>query len=77
MIRIKEGVKILDLLNKEGYTTYRLRHQRIFGERAVQKFRHNGLPSWNELDRLCGLLHCDPWDLIERVEGDDGYSDED
>ena len=66
----KEGINVIDMLKARGYTTYRIRREHIFGERVLQKFRDSIIPSWNELDTLCNLLVCEPWDLIEYV--DDG-----
>ena len=68
MIRIKHGVNILDMLKQAGHTSYTIRREKLFGEATMQKFRDGGLPSWNELDKLCDLLDCQPWDLIEYVK---------
>lgn len=70
--RIKPGVNVIDMLKSAGYSTYRIRKEKIIGERALQKFRGGDeLPSWNELDIICGLLHVEPWNIVERVEGND------
>lgn len=65
MFRYRQGVDVLAMLNESGYSTYRLRHERIMGERVMQKFRDGKLPSWEELNKLCRLLRCHPSDLIE------------
>ena len=67
MIRMKPGVVLVDMLKDAGYSTYRIAREGIFGSATVQKFRRGGLPSWNELDKLCALLHVAPWDLIEYI----------
>lgn len=67
MIRYLNGVNVLAMLGDAGYSSYRLRQDRIMGERAIQKIRDRELPSWRELDILCGLLHCHPCDLLEYV----------
>lgn len=65
MIRYREGVDVLELLGRCGYSTYALRKQRIFGEATIQKFRRGGLPSWKELDFICGVTAYDVGELIE------------
>ena len=68
MIRVKPSVNILDMLKSAGYSTYRIAKDGLFGSATVQKLRAGGLPSWNELDKLCHLLHVEPWELIEYIE---------
>lgn len=70
MIRIKPNVDLLDMLKAKGYSQYRLGQEKIFGQATITKFRRHGLPSWNELDKLCIMLHCKPWDIIEYIPGD-------
>lgn len=66
--RIKPGLDVLGLLKAAGYSAYKLRQNGIMGERSIQKLRDGGLPSWGELDKICHLLRCQPWDLIEYGE---------
>lgn len=65
MIRIKEGIDILDMLARGGFTAYELRKQHIFGERTIQKLRRGELPSWKELDFICAVTAYDVGELIE------------
>lgn len=66
-IRYKDDIDILALLKKAGYSTYRLRKEKLFGERVIQKFRDGELPSWGEMEVICRLLECQPGDLVEYV----------
>lgn len=66
MLRYKKD--ILAALKEAGYSSYRIRHEKIFGERVVQQFRDKEPFSWEVLSRLCLLLKCQPGDLIESVE---------
>lgn len=68
MFRVK--ISILDALKNAGFTSYTIRRDKVFGEATMQKFRSGGLPSWNELDKLCTLLDCNPLDIIEYVKTD-------
>ena len=64
-IRLK--VDILAALKESGYTTYKLRQEKLLGERAIQKLRTGDLPSWNELNTICRLLDKQVGNLVEYV----------
>lgn len=64
-IRLK--VDVLTLLKDAGYSSYRLRKEKILNDRVVQKFRTGELPSWHELDILCEILNLQVGDLVEYV----------
>lgn len=64
---IKLKADILSLLKEAGYTTYKLRQEKLLGERAIQKLRTGDLPSWNELNTICSLLNKQVGDLVEYV----------
>lgn len=66
MIRFK--VDVIAALKEKGFTSYRLRQEKLVGEATLTKIRGGGLPSWHEMDIICGLLDCQPGDLVERVE---------
>ena len=65
MIRYK--VDILDALKKKGYTTYKMRVDRVFSESAMQRFRAGLPPDAGTLDKLCKLLNTQPGRLLEYV----------
>lgn len=60
-------IDILTALKEAGYTTYKLRQEKILGESAIQKLRNEKLPSWNELNTICRLLDKQVGDLVEYV----------
>lgn len=64
-IRLKSD--ILSLLKEAGFTTYKLRQEKLLGERAIQKLRTGDLPSWNELNTICALLNKQVGDLVEYI----------
>lgn len=64
---IKYKIDILALLKSKGYTTYKLRKEKILGESTLQKMRTNTLLSWAELNTVCSLLDCQPGDIMEYV----------
>lgn len=65
MIRYK--VDVLGELKAIGYSQNRIRTEKLLGVSVMSKIRAGGLPSWHEMDVICGLLKCQPGDLIEYV----------
>lgn len=55
----------LQELKEAGYSTYRIRKERLMGEATLQKIRKGEPISWDVLAMICHLLHCQPGDLIE------------
>lgn len=64
---IKYKTNVLELLKNAGYTTYKLRKEKILGESTLQKMRTDTLLSWAELNTVCSLLDCQPGDILEFV----------
>ena len=64
-IRLKAD--ILAALKERGYTTYKLRQEKLLGESAIQKLRSEKLPSWNELNTICHLLDKQVGEIVEYV----------
>lgn len=66
MIRYK--VDILAELKKEGFSSYRLRNEKILSEGTMQKLRvGNTNITISVLNEICDLLDCQPGDLLEFV----------
>ena len=64
---LKYKVDVLALLKEKGYNTNRIRTEGLLSQSTLQKFRNNQGVSWENLETLCGLLDCQPADLIEYV----------
>jgi putative transcriptional regulator len=62
--------EILAALKEAGYSSYKLRNEKIFGERTIQQLRNNELASWATIEKLCKILNCQPGDLLEYEEED-------
>ena len=58
-------IDVLAALKNAGYSSYRLRKEKIMGEASMQKIREGGLMSWENLSRICELLNCQPGDILE------------
>lgn len=68
MIRYK--IDIMKELKNHGYTSYKLRKDKIFGEATMTKFRNREYINFENLNILCALLNCQPGDIIEYVPDD-------
>jgi len=67
MIKFRDGVNVLNMLKENGYSVYRLRQEKLIGERALQKCRHGDLPSWHELDIILTLTGAAIGDILEHI----------
>lgn len=67
---LKYKIDILDVLKQNGYTTYKLRKEKIIGEAQIQNIREGELASKETLNKICKLLNCQPGDILEYVETD-------
>ena len=65
MIRYK--IEILPALKAAGYSTNKIRTDKIMGQATLQQLRHGELASWKTIDTVCRLLDCQPGDLLEYV----------
>lgn len=61
-------VDILDALKEKGYTTYTLRKENILSQSTIQKLREGKGLAWDNIERLCALLDCQPGDLLEYIK---------
>ena len=65
---IRYKLDILAELKKKGYSSTRIREEKLIGQSYLQQLRRGELVSWKTLDTICSLLECQPGDLIEYVE---------
>lgn len=59
---------VLDALKKNGYTTYRLRAEKIMSESTIQKLRNKEMVAISNIEIICKLLSCQPGDVLEYVD---------
>ncbi len=64
-LSLRYKIDVVSALKDAGYTTYRLRNEKLIGEATMTKLRKGELVSWNNIDTICGLLNCQPGDLVE------------
>lgn len=58
-------IDVLAALKEKGFSTYRLRKEKLLGEATIQQLRNGDIVSWATIDTLCVLLECQPGDLVE------------
>ena len=57
-------VNIMEKLKEKGYSSTRLRKEKLLGESYMSQLRRGDMVSWAALDTICTLLECQPGDLI-------------
>ena len=57
-------IDVLSALKDAGYSTYRLRREKVFSEATLQRIREGRLPSQSSLERICEMLRCQPGDIL-------------
>lgn len=69
---IKYRIDIIQALKNIGYSTYRIRKEKIFNESQLQQIRDNKILAQDALNKLCSLLDCQPGDIMEYVPDKNG-----
>lgn len=64
---IKYKIDVLAALKAAGYSTYKLRKEKILAESTLQQFRNGDIVSNENLSRVCELLRCQPGDILAYV----------
>ncbi len=65
---VKYKIDILAALKEKGYSSTRIRNEKIMGQATLQQLRHGELVSWQNISRICSLLQCQPGDILEFAE---------
>ena len=60
----------VDIMAELGYSSTKIREEKLIGQSYLQQIRHGELVSWKTIDTICSLLECQPGDLIEFVKED-------
>ncbi len=58
---------VLLSLKEKGITSYKMRKDKIMGERTIQQLRDGQLVSWDNIAKICDLLGCQPGDILAYV----------
>ena len=65
---LRYRIDILESLKKIGFTSYKIRKDKIIGEQQMQKIRTGELASKDTLNTICHLLNCQPgifWSMYQ------------
>jgi putative transcriptional regulator len=61
-------INVLETLKESGYTTSRLRKEKLLGENAIQTLRRGDMIGIIALEKICTLLDMQPGNIIKYVE---------
>ena len=74
MLRYK--VNLQQKIKEAGYSTYRLRQEKILPESTLQKLRTgNTTINMESFNTICNILQCQPGDILEWVPEDSAPGD--
>ena len=62
---LRYKIDILEALKEAGYSSTRLRKEKLMGESYMTQLRRGEMVSWKTIETICSLLDCQPGDLIE------------
>jgi len=65
---LKYKIDVMESLKEAGYTTTRLRNEKLLGENAIQYIRKGKPIGAKALNELCKLLDMQPGNIIKYVE---------
>lgn len=69
---IRYKIDILAELKKAGYSSTRIRNEKLMGQATLTQLRRGELVSWMNIETICRLLNCQPGDIMEYVEENAG-----
>lgn len=61
-------IDVIQELKNKGFTTYKIRKEKIIAESTLQKLREKKPISWENIETICKLLECQPGDIIEYTD---------
>lgn len=67
---LKYKINVLASLKSVGYSSTRLRNEKLIGEATMQRLRHNQSVSYDVLALICELLQCQVGDILEYIPAD-------
>ena len=58
-------INVLQALKYKGYSTYRIKNEKLLSQSTLQKLREGKPVSWENIEAFCRLLELQPGDLLE------------
>ncbi len=65
---VRFKIDVLAELKKKGFSSYKMRQEKLMGEATIQQLRKGELVSWENIGRICAMLSCQPGDILEYAE---------
>lgn len=62
---LRYKIDVLEALKDAGYSSTRLRKEKLMGESYMTQLRRGEMVSWKTIETICRLLGCQPGDLVE------------
>lgn len=67
---------ILAKLKEAGYSTYRMRKEKIMGESTLQRLREGKSVSFEQLNRICTMLNCELHEVLIHTKDEELVTEE-
>ena len=58
-------INVLQALKDKGYSTYRIKNDKLLSQSTLQKLREGKPVSWENIETFCRLLEIQPGELLE------------
>ena len=58
-------INVLQALKDKGYSTYRIKNDKLLSQSTLQKLREGMPVSWENIETFCRLLEIQPGELLE------------
>ena len=65
---VRYKIDVLAALKEKGYTSTKIRNEKLIGQATLQRLRHKQSVSFDVLAKLCELLECNIGDILEYVD---------
>lgn len=69
---LRYKIDVMAALKERGYSSTKIREEKLIGQSYLQQIRHGELVSWKTIDTLCMLLECQPGDIVAYVPDEAG-----
>lgn len=63
-------MNVLAALKENGFNTNKIRTEGLLSQSTLQKLREGKGVAWENIEKICELLDCQPADIIEYVKED-------
>lgn len=67
----KYKIDVLKALSERGYTSSRMRKEKILGESTMQNLRKGKGINTDTINTICIILRCQPSDILEIIPSDE------